>query len=84
MSGKGTEMDWLSFLYYVTTQTSERYSGIDHQMVMIHSSACNGLCVDADKMTYLKMVQGVDGQTAWSATKKNHFKDNGSVFGVSH
>ena len=84
MSGKGTEMDWLSFLYYVRTQTPTKFSAADFQSVMIHSSVCNGACSDADKVSYAKMVQGVDGQTSWAAAKKNHFKNNASIYGVNH
>jgi hypothetical protein len=83
MAGRGTEMDWLSFLYYVNTQTANKYTLTELMTLMRSTSVCNGACTDSDKVTYAKMVQGVDAQT-WSAAKKNHFKNNGTPFGVNH
>lgn len=84
MAGRGTEMDWLGFIYYLTTQTTNKYSLAEFQRVMTNASVCNGACTDSIKMTYTKLVQGVDNQTTWSAAKKDHFKTNGSVYGINH
>jgi hypothetical protein len=82
-AGRATEMDWLGFLYHVNTQGTNRYSFTEIQTLMTNAAVCAGVCTDADKVTYLKMVQAVDAQT-WSAGKKNHFKSFASAYGVNH
>ena len=84
MASRGTEMDWLSFLYNLNTQTSNRYSFGEIQTLLTNVNVCNGPCTDADKVTYAKMVQAVDAQTTWSTAKKNHFKSFASAYGVNH
>lgn len=85
---KGTEMDWLSFLYYVGTQTASKYTLVDYHAVMTSTQVCGSWCTDADKVTWTKMRDGVDAQALrqppWSDTKRNHFTTNGAVYGVNY
>lgn len=84
MTDRGTEMDWLSFFYYVGTQTANAYSLQNYWALMYSSSVCNGPCTSAHEVDWDDIVAGVNNTAGFSGAKKLHFINSGDSYGVNH
>lgn len=83
MAQRGTEMDWLGFIYNLLNKTTNAYLFADLRTVMRSLPVCNGTCA-GQNVTWAMMSSGVNAQAGFPLAKKQHFTDRGIDFGVDN
>jgi hypothetical protein len=84
-NGRGTEFDWMEFLYALHTVSSNQFTLANFDSMW--NEACDGTCVWTadvnDTIWWSQLSQAVDSYWGASSAKAGYFRDTADIYGVN-